>query len=164
MRVVPVTVDALVVEHQTTGTVKPYMQSQVAGQVGGVVARIVRRAGDWVEKDDTVIQLDDSQLQLSLKTAQASLETARINLSTGQDTTKQANPRLDLQVRSAQSTLSAAQRNYDSKKALFDLGGATKRRRRPGEERPRHRPRRTWKLRKRRSTRTRNPTFRTSPS
>ena len=72
-----------------------------------------------------VIQLDDSQLRLSVKTAQASLDAARINLSTGQDTTKQANPRLDLQVRSAESALSAAQRNYDARKALFALGGAT---------------------------------------
>ena len=125
VQTVPVNSGALIVEHQTSGTVKPVMQSQVVGQMSGVVARVARKAGDWVEKDATVIQLDDSQLKLSVKTAQASLDAARINLSTGQDTTKQANPRLDLQVRSAQSTLSVAQRNFDSKKALFDLGGAT---------------------------------------
>jgi multidrug resistance efflux pump len=125
VRVVPVTIDALVVEHQTSGTVKPVMQSQVAGQVGGVVARVLRRAGDRVEKGDSVVQLDDSQLRLSLKTAQASLEASRINLSTTQGTTARANPTLDLQVNSAESSLSVAQRNYDSKKALFDLGGAT---------------------------------------
>ena len=60
-----------------------------------------------------------------MKTAEAALEAARINLSTGQDTTQQANPKLDLQVQSAESALSVAQRNYDSRKALFDLGGAT---------------------------------------
>jgi multidrug efflux pump subunit AcrA (membrane-fusion protein) len=125
VQAVPVEIGALVLEHQTSGTVKPVMQSQVVGQVSGVVARVARKAGDWVDKDDTVIQLDDSQLKLSLKTAQASLETARINLSTGQDTTTQANPRLDLQVKSAESALSAAQGNYASRKALFDLGGAT---------------------------------------
>jgi len=125
VQAVPVEVGALVLEHQTSGTVKPVMQSKVVGQVSGVVSRAARKAGDWVEKDATVIQLDDSQLKLSLKTAQASLETARINLSTGQDTTTQANPRLDLQVRSAESALSAAQGNYASRKALFDLGGAT---------------------------------------
>jgi multidrug efflux pump subunit AcrA (membrane-fusion protein) len=125
VQAIPVETGALVVEHQTSGTVRPVMQSQVVGQVSGVVARVVRRAGDWVDKDDTVIQLDDSQLKLSVKTAQASLEAARINLSTGQDTTRQANPRLDLQVRSAESALSAAQTTYDARKALFDLGGAT---------------------------------------
>ncbi len=101
------------------------MESQVVAQVGGVVARVVRKAGDWVQAGDTVIQLDDSQLQLSVKTAQAALEAARINLSTGQDTTQQASPTLDLQVQSAQSALAVAQRNFDSRKALFDLGGAT---------------------------------------
>ncbi len=125
VRVVPVKIDALVMEHQTSGTVNPVMQSQVAGQVGGVVARVLHRAGDRVEKGDTVVLLDDSQLRLSLRTAQASLEASRINLSTTQGTTAQANPTLDLQVNSAESALSVAQRNYDSKKALFDLGGAT---------------------------------------
>jgi HlyD family secretion protein len=125
VQAVPVQTGALVVEHQTSGTVKPVMQSQVVGQVSGVVSRVVHKAGDWVDKGDTVIQLDDSELKLSVKTAQASLDAARINLSTGQDTTTQANPRLDLQVRSAESALSAAQTSYDSKKALFALGGAT---------------------------------------
>jgi HlyD family secretion protein len=116
---------ALVVEHQTAGTVKPVMQSRVVGQLSGVVSRMAKKAGDWVEKGDTVIQLDDSQLRLSVKAAEAALEAAKINLSTGQDTTRQANPKLDLQVQSAEAALSSAQRNFDSKKALFDLGGAT---------------------------------------
>ncbi|MGO8695389.1 MAG: efflux RND transporter periplasmic adaptor subunit [Rectinemataceae bacterium] len=125
LQVTPVTFGALVVEHNTSGTVKPVMQSQVVGQLSGVVAQVLRKPGDWVDEGATVIQLDDSQLKLSVKIAQASLENARIILSTGQDTTKQANPRLDLQVRAAESTLSAAQSNYDARKALFKLEGAT---------------------------------------
>ncbi|MGO9308544.1 MAG: efflux RND transporter periplasmic adaptor subunit [Spirochaetia bacterium] len=125
VQVAAVSVDSLVVQHQASGTVNPAMESQVVAQVGGVVARVVRKAGDFVQAGDTVIQLDDSQLQLSVKTAQAAVEAARINLSTGQDTTAQASPKLDLQVQSAESALSVAQRNFDSRKALFDLGGAT---------------------------------------
>ncbi len=125
VQAVSVNAGGLVVEHQTSGTVKPVMQSQVAGQVGGVVLSVLAKAGDWVDKDEAVIQLDDSQMKLSVKTAQAALETARINLSTGQDTTQQANPRLELQLRSAESARSVAQSNYDARKALFDLGGAT---------------------------------------
>jgi HlyD family secretion protein len=125
VQVVPVAVGALVVEHQTSGTVTPVMQSAVVGQLSGVVARVVKKAGDWVAAGDAVIQLDDSQLRLSVKTAQAALDSARINLSTGQDTTRQANPRLDLQLRSAESALTAAQTNFDSRTALFKLGGAT---------------------------------------
>ena len=79
-----------------------------------------------MDKGDTVIQLDDSELRLSVKTAQASLEAARINLSTGQDTTKQANPRLDLQVRSARDRRCPSHRGTTTaRKALFALGGAT---------------------------------------
>jgi HlyD family secretion protein len=116
----------LTVQHKASGTVKPVMQSQVASQVGGVVAKVLFMAGDWVDEGGIVIKLDDSQLQLSEKTAQASLEGAKINLSTVRDTTSQANPRLDFQVHSAESALSAAQRNYESRKALFAQGGATK--------------------------------------
>ncbi|MGD0727501.1 MAG: HlyD family efflux transporter periplasmic adaptor subunit [Spirochaetia bacterium] len=125
VQAVPVVVAPLVVERQTSGTVKPVMQSQVVGQVGGVVASVLRKAGDRVDKGDVVIQLDDAQYRLSVKTAQASLDAANINLATGQDTTAQASPKLDLQVRAAESAVSVAQRNYDARKALFDLGGAT---------------------------------------
>ena len=115
----------LTVDHRASGTVKSVMQSQVASQVGGIVARVLLRAGDWVEEGGTVIQLDDSQLQLSARTAEASLEAAKINLSTVRDTTSQASPKLDYQLRSATAALSAAQRNFDSRKALFAQGGAT---------------------------------------
>jgi multidrug efflux pump subunit AcrA (membrane-fusion protein) len=125
VQAVPVSFGALVVEHNASVTVMPVMQSQVVGQLSGVVARVLRKPGDWVDRNATVIQLDDSQLKLAVQTAQASLENARITLSTGQDATSQANPRLDLQVRAAQSALSAAQSNYDSRKALFKLEGAT---------------------------------------
>ena len=72
----------------------------------------------------TVIQLDDSQLQLSVKMARSALDNAKITLSTTEDTTNQANPKLALQVRSAEAALAAAQKNYDSAKALLKVGGA----------------------------------------
>ena len=113
------------VEHRASGTVKPVMQSQVASQVGGIVAKVLLKAGDWVEEGGQVILLDDSQLQLSAKTAEAALANAKITLATAQDTTTQASPKLDYQLRSAQAALSGAQRSYDSKKALVAQGGAT---------------------------------------
>ena len=33
--------------HKASGTVKPVMQSQVASQVGGVVSKVLLKAGDW---------------------------------------------------------------------------------------------------------------------
>jgi multidrug efflux pump subunit AcrA (membrane-fusion protein) len=121
----PVAFGPLAALHRASGTVKPVLQSQVASQVGGVVSKVLLKAGDWAAEGGAVIQLDDSQLQLSAKTAEAALEAAKINLSTLQGTTSQASPRLDFQVRSAEAALSAAQRNYESKKALLAQGGAT---------------------------------------
>jgi len=125
VRASAVTTGPLAVEHRASGTVKPVMQSQVASQVGGIVAKVLLKAGDWVDEGGLVILLDDSQLQLSVRTAEAALENARISLATTQDNTSQASPKLDYQLRSAQAALSGAQRNYDAKKALASQGGAT---------------------------------------
>jgi multidrug efflux pump subunit AcrA (membrane-fusion protein) len=99
------------------------MQSQVAAQVSGVVKSVYRQVGDWVKEGETVIQLDDSQLRLTLASAQASLENTKINLAVGQDTSSQANPKLELQLQSAQAAYEAARKYAESQKALFDMGG-----------------------------------------
>ena len=111
--------------HESAGSVVPVTQSQVAVQVGGVVSRLLHQAGEWVAEGEAVVQLDDAQLRLAVGNAQAALETARINLAVAQDTASQSNPKLALQVQSAESTLSASQRSYDSQVALAKLGGAS---------------------------------------
>jgi multidrug resistance efflux pump len=113
----------LVTENATSGSVVAVTQSPVAAQVAGVVARVARNAGDWVKQGALVIQLDDSAVKLAVKNAQASLENAKINLSIAQQTSTESNPKLASQLDSAKTALSAAQKNYDSQKKLFDLGG-----------------------------------------
>jgi multidrug efflux pump subunit AcrA (membrane-fusion protein) len=113
----------LTADRSTAGVVSAVTQSQVAAQVAGVVKSVPRVSGNWVKTGDIVVQLDDAQLKLSLANAQAALENAKINLSIGQDNSDQANPKLALQVQSAQSALDSAQKYYDSQKALYDLGG-----------------------------------------
>jgi len=115
----------LMVVSDTTGTVNPLTQSRVAAQIAGTVAKIEHMAGDWVKAGDTVIQLDDTQLRLSVETAKSALANAKIVLATNEDTTSQANPKLTLQVQSAEATLSSARKNFDSAQALFKVGGAT---------------------------------------
>jgi len=113
----------LTADRSTAGIVTAVTQSNVAAQVAGIVKSVPRASGDWVRAGDIVVQLDDAQLKLSLANAQAALDNAKINLSVGQDSSSQANPKLALQVQSAQSALDSAQKFYDSQKALFDLGG-----------------------------------------
>jgi multidrug efflux pump subunit AcrA (membrane-fusion protein) len=113
----------LTADRDTAGVVTPVVQSQVAAQVAGIVSKVPRLAGDWANAGDVVVQLDDLQLKLSLANAQATLENAKINLAVGQDSSSQANPKLGLQVQSAQSAYDSAKKNYEGQKALFDLGG-----------------------------------------
>jgi HlyD family secretion protein len=113
----------LVTDNVTAGTVVPVTQSPVASQVAGVVSKALRKAGDWVKEGALVVQLDDSALILAMRNAQAALENAKINVTMGQQTTTESSPRLTEQLQSAQEALAGAQKNYDSQKALFDLGG-----------------------------------------
>ncbi|HTX74085.1 MAG TPA: HlyD family efflux transporter periplasmic adaptor subunit [Rectinemataceae bacterium] len=118
-----VQVGLLSADRDTAGVVSPLTQSQVAAQVAGVVKNVAHLAGDWVQSGTLIVQLDDAQLKLSVANAQAALDNANINLSIGEDNANQANPKLALQVQSAQSALDSAQKNYDSQKALYALGG-----------------------------------------
>ncbi len=122
---VTVRFEALTAAHTVAGSVQPVTQSQVAAQVGGVVLKILRKVGDWVEAGATVVQLDETPLRFALRNAQNALQNAQINLAVGQDASSQASPKLEMQLQSAQSALDSAQKNYESQKALFDLGGVT---------------------------------------
>jgi multidrug resistance efflux pump len=120
-----VTVQAapLLSDNDTAGTVVAATQSQVAAQVAGVVSYAARKAGDWVRQGALVVQLDDSAARLAVKNAQAALRSAQINLAMGQQTTTESSPRLSSQLDSSRTALASAQKNYDSQKKLFDLGG-----------------------------------------
>jgi len=121
---VTVKVGPLTAGNDTAATVTPVTQSTVASQVAGVVARVVHLAGDWVKEGEPVVVLDTSQLKLAEANAEAALENAKINYQVGQDNASKDNPKLILQLQSAQSALDSAQKNYDSQKALLDIGGA----------------------------------------
>jgi multidrug efflux pump subunit AcrA (membrane-fusion protein) len=123
VQAVPVLSAPLVTDNDTAGTVMPVTQSQVAAQVSGVVLKVVHKAGDFVAQGAAVIQLDDATLRLSEQNAQAALDNAKINLAMGQQNTSESNPKLADQLQATQGSLTAAQKNYDSQKALYDLGG-----------------------------------------
>lgn len=92
----------LVSENSTAGTVNAVTQSQVASQVAGAVAKVYYKAGAFVSKGQVVVQLDDTQARMTLRNSQAALENAKINLSTAQDNNNKNDPKLQLQVRSAE--------------------------------------------------------------
>jgi multidrug resistance efflux pump len=109
----------------TAGVVSPALQSSVAAGVGGIVAKVVRQAGDWVAAGELVVQIDDTALRLSVTNAEAALESARLNLRLVEENASQSNARLELQLESAQAGYDSAKRFFESQKALFDLGGVS---------------------------------------
>jgi multidrug efflux pump subunit AcrA (membrane-fusion protein) len=123
VQTIQVQAGALTADRDTAGSVTAVSQSQVAATSSGIVSAVRRKAGDWVKEGEIIVELEDSQARLSLANAESSLSNARINLAVGQDTASQSAPKLSLQLQASQSALDAAQRNYDSLKAQFDLGG-----------------------------------------
>ena len=123
VQAITVQVGPLVTDNDTAGTVVPVTQSQVAAQVAGVVSAVYRKAGEWVKQGALVVQLDDSAVTLAVRNAQSALANAKINLAMGQQTATESNPKLSSQLDSARTAFAGAQKNYDSQKKLFDLGG-----------------------------------------
>ncbi|MEI6387607.1 MAG: HlyD family efflux transporter periplasmic adaptor subunit [Spirochaetota bacterium] len=113
----------LLADRDTAGVLTPAIQSSIAVPVGGIVAKVLLGAGEWVKAGTVVVQLDDSLLRIAAANAKAAVDTAKINLQTTQGNATDSLPRFQLQVDSAQASVNSAQRNYDSQKALFDLGG-----------------------------------------
>jgi multidrug resistance efflux pump len=118
-----VSVGQLSADRDTAGVISPVLQSQVAAGASGIVAKVLRQAGDWVASGDTVVQIDDASLKITEANAQASLESAKINLGAVTGSATQSNVKLQLQVDSAQAAYDSAKRFYDAQKALFELGG-----------------------------------------
>lgn len=123
VQAVTVILAPLVTDNDTAGTVTAVTQSQVAAQVSGVVAKVFLNQGDRVTKGTPVVQIDDSTLKLAVRNAQSALDNANINLAVGQQTTTESGPKLTAQLEAAQNSLTSAQKNYDSQKAEYDLGG-----------------------------------------
>ena len=70
-----------------------------------------------------VVQLDDAQLKLSLANSQARpWTTPRSTWQIGEDNANQDNPKLVLQVKSAQSALDSAQETLRFAEGVCDLG------------------------------------------
>jgi multidrug efflux pump subunit AcrA (membrane-fusion protein) len=125
LKAVAVTKDSLETTHETSGTIVAKSQSRVAAQASGVVSSILHRPGDWVSSGETVVRLDDTLLKLADDNAKASLENARLNLETAQRDAASNSRKRELELKSAQSALSAAQKNYDGMTALLKSGGAS---------------------------------------
>jgi len=116
---------SLVVVSEASGTVNPVTQSNVTAQTTGMVLKRLHQAGDWVKAGEAVVKLDDTQLTLQMNDKKAALDNAEVTLATNEDTVRQQNPQLKLQVQSAEAAVASAQKSYDSTAALFKVGGAT---------------------------------------
>ncbi|NNM54614.1 MAG: biotin/lipoyl-binding protein [Spirochaetales bacterium] len=115
----------LTTDREVAGSVEPVVQSPVAPQISGVVAKVYHLAGDYVRKGEPVYKIDDSQLLLTLKTAETALANAKLNYDITKSNNDQNGPKLRLQVQSAQASVDVAEKGYEASKQLYAIGGAS---------------------------------------
>lgn len=120
-----VTYGTLMASNTSAGAVSPETQSSVAAGASGTVRTVVRKAGEWVQAGEVVVQLDDTQLRLSLQLAQTALQNAIVNA--GFDDTGKPSPgsTISLKIQYAQSDVAAKQKTLAADQELFKIGGVT---------------------------------------
>ena len=107
----------------TSVTIDPAQESQVAANVGGQVAQILKREGATVEQGETVISLDDENLRLQVQNARTAVQSARVNLQTSRTASQETTQQSQSQLQSAQVALRNARQQYESGQQIFERGG-----------------------------------------
>ena len=125
VQVATVTFGSLLASNTSAGAVSPETQSSVAAGVNGTVKTIVRRAGEWVQSGEVVVQLDDTQLKLSLQLAQTALQNAMLNAGFDESGKPSQTSTITLKIQYAQSDVAAKQRILEADQGLFKIGGVT---------------------------------------
>jgi multidrug resistance efflux pump len=89
------------------GSVRPGAEAVLSFEIGGRVSETLVRAGQEVQRDETLVRLDPAQLELQVRSAQASLDAARAQLAQ-----IQAGPKPE-EIRIAEGQLASAQAALD---------------------------------------------------
>ena len=113
----------LTTARSTSVTIEPAQESQVAANVGGQVAQVLKREGATVEQGETVIRLDDENLRLQVQNARTAVQSARVNLQTSSSASQETTQQSQSQLQSAQVALRNARQQYESAQQIFERGG-----------------------------------------
>ena len=127
----------VVVSVRETGTVEPIKRVEVKSKVAGKIVELAVDAGDTVEEGQLIARLDvpeteaqRDQVKAQLAGARAGLEQARLSLAQSRETVEsqvqqaQANLRATRgAVRQADTSRRDAERVYQNKRRLLDMGG-----------------------------------------
>ena len=114
---------ALSTSRSTSVTIEPAQESQVAANVGGQVAQILKREGATVEQGETVVRLDDENLRLQVQNARTAVQSARVNLQTSRTASQENTGQSQSQLQSAQVALRNARQQYESGQQIYERGG-----------------------------------------
>jgi HlyD family secretion protein len=100
--------------------------SNVAAEASGRAIRILRREGELVKANETIVQLDDASAREQVQNAQLVVQTASINLSTAQKQKPETLAQAKRSLEAATASLEAAQRTFKANKRIFEEGGLSR--------------------------------------
>jgi membrane fusion protein, multidrug efflux system len=69
--VIPAITGSIAATYTATATLQPNAQADVLARVSGVVERIEREVGDWVDRDGVLLQIDNDAYRVRVQQAQA---------------------------------------------------------------------------------------------
>lgn len=111
----------------TNGKVEPVEWAAARAETAGVVRTIAVQRGQSVAAGQTLVRLDATQAQSDLAEAEAQQQEAQAeNTIVGQGGKAATLANLNNSIKSAQTGVEIAQRNYDSEQRLFAAQAATK--------------------------------------
>lgn len=111
----------------TNGKVEPVEWAAARSEVSGVVRNIGVQRGQAIKKGDLLVSLDLTAAQADLAAATARRQEAQAELSTlGQGGKASQLANLDSSIRSAQTTVEVASRNYETQNRLASQSAATR--------------------------------------
>lgn len=104
---------------QLLGVVKPTMNSSLSSIEGGRIERFHKDKGDYVRKDDVIIEIDNEVLKANLDVAKAQYDRAETNFKR-QEKIFEENVSSEIQFLNSKYDRDAAKANYELMKARYE--------------------------------------------
>jgi multidrug efflux pump subunit AcrA (membrane-fusion protein) len=107
----------LVVKINASGNLESLITVEVKSNVEGEIESLLVEEGDFVEKDQVLLQIDDKQIREDMKQAEANVRAAKAQLEQSERSLNVKDSQLDSDLQQQRDSVTQAQINYDAAKA-----------------------------------------------
>jgi HlyD family secretion protein len=113
-RIEVVSYGKFVVKNTEIGNLEPLISVEVKSNVEGEIERLFVEEGDFVNKDDVLLQIDDKQIREESNQAKANLDAAQAQYDQAVENTRLTEKQRDSAIELAKDSLDSAQANLEA--------------------------------------------------